>query len=476
MGKLKKLIVLLCVLVVACIATYALTQYEEEKEIIRNSDEIILQVNPEEVQTFAWEYGEENLSFHRSEDGKWLWDGDDAFPVDEEVMTDFLEKFQEFGATFAIEEVTDYSQYGLDEPECTINFSTADTEYTVKLGGFSKMDSQRYVSIGNGNAYLVGTDPLEDFQITIRDMINNDEVPNFEQTNKITFEGLAGYTVNYEEESTKSYCAEDVYFTGSLPLDTDRVEGYLDSVEGLSLTNYATYNATEEELASFGMDAPELTVTIDYTYENEDQVETTDTFTLYVSRDPSAAAEAETAEEDNEIEVKCYARIGQSPIVYEISQSLYNTLTKVSYNDLRHTDLIPADFEDITQIDITYEDNSYTLTTTLETVNEDGETEVVEAEDDDIHWYYDGEEISMDSFQSAVINLIADEFTEEKPTGKEEISVTFHLNNENFPTVTLQLYRYDGDDCIAVIDGEPTALIDRMYAVDLIEAVLAIVL
>ncbi len=76
------------------------------------------------------------------------------------------------------------------------------------------------------------------------------------------------------------------------------------------------------------------------------------------------------------------------------------------------------------------------------------------AEDDEIHWYYDGEEIDMDSFESAVINLIADEFTEEKPTGKEEISVTFHLNNENFPTV----------------------LIDRVYAVDLIEAVLAIVL
>ncbi len=476
MGKLKKLIILLCVLVAACLATFALTRYEEEKEIIRNSDEIILEVNPEDVQAFSWEYGEENLAFHRSEDGTWLWDEDDAFPVNEDVMRDFLETFQAFGATFAIESVADYSQYGLDKPECTIRISTADTEYTVTLGGFSKMDAQRYVSIGDGNAYLIGADPLEDFQITIRDMIDNDKVPTFEQVNTITFEGLAGYTVNYEEESTKSYCAEDVYFTGSLPLDTDRVEDYLDELEYLSLTNFATYNATEEELALFGMDAPELTVTVDYTYENGDQVETVDAFTLYISRDPIAAAEAEAAEEGDEIEVKCYVRIGESPIVYEISQSLYDILTKVSYNDLRHTDLISADFEDIVQVDVTYEETSYTLATTLETVNEDGETEVVDAGDDEIHWYYDGEEIDIASFKSAVINLIAEDFTEEKPAGKEEISVTFHLRNENFPSVKLQLYRYDGNDCIAVIDGEPTALIDRVYAVDLIEAFLALVL
>ncbi len=495
MNRSKKITILLCVLVAFCGATFALTQYEEEKEIIRNSDEIILAVNPEEVQTFSWSYTAQDeestdgdtLSFHRSEDGTWLWDGDDAFPVDADVMQEYLEKFQEFGVTFAIEEVSDYSQYGLEEPECTIHFSTADTEYTVKLGDFSKMDSQRYVSIGDGNAYLVGTDPLEDFQVTIRDMIDNDEAPQFDQATKIKFEGLAGYTVNYEEENTKSYCADDVYFTGDLPLDTELVEDYLDEIQGLSLSNYATYNVNEEELASFGLDAPELTVTVDYTIEpeEEDGDATAGTLTLYVSRDPVAVAEAEAAEaalaeapeaEVEEVTVPCYVRIGQSPIVYEISKSLYDTLVKVSYNDLRHKELIPVDFEDVTQVDITLGGEVYTMTTTPEIVNEDGETEVVEAEDDEIHWYYEGEEIDMSSFESAVFNLFADEFTEEKPTDIEEISAVFHLNNENFPTVTIQLYRYDGSDCLAVVDGESVALIDRTYAVDLIESVLAIVL
>lgn len=262
------------------------------------------------------------------------------------------------------------------------------------------------------------------------------------------------------------------------------VKSYVSSITGLNLSNYATYNATQEELEAFGMDSPELTVTVEYSVETGDDQEESGTFTLSVSRDPQAVAQAEAAEaavedgeEAEEVIIPCYLRLNESPIVYEISESLYNTLTKVSYNDLRHKDLLTAEFEDITQVDITIGEDAYTLTTLLEQTSQDGETtETAPAEDDEIHWYYNGEEIKTTSFKSAIINLIADSFTEEVPTQQEEISAVFHLNNENFPTVTLQFYRYDGSDCIAVVDGEPTALIDRVYVIDLIEAVLAIVL
>lgn len=40
----------------------------------------------------------------------------------------------------------------------------------------------------------------------------------------------------------------------------------------------------------------------------------------------------------------------------------------------------------------------------------------------------------------------------------------------------ISLYRYDGSSCLAVVDGVPTALVERSQVVDLIEAVNAIVL
>lgn len=50
------------------------------------------------------------------------------------------------------------------------------------------------------------------------------------------------------------------------------------------------------------------------------------------------------------------------------------------------------------------------------------------------------------------------------------------IPNENHPEVQIKLYRYDGSHCLAVVDGAPVSLVTRTSAVDLIEAVHAIVL
>lgn len=480
MKRSKKLIALLCVLAVVCVAAFAATSYEEKQEQIKTGGKTFLALDGEDVETVSWQYGEETLSFHRGEDGTWLWDEDDAFPVDDEKMASLLQWFQDLSAAFVIADVEDYGQYGLEDPECTITLGTEADTYTVTLGGYSQMDAQRYVSIGDGNAYLVKDDPLDDFEISIRDLIQNDQTPDWEQVQAITLSGQENYSIVWEADSGKSYVPADVYFAGDKPLDTTRVNNYLKALEDLTLTNYVTYNATSEELTSFGMDEPELTVTAGYTYLDGSDEET-GTFTLHLSRNPEALAEAQAAEaaqadgeEAETVEVPCYARVGDSPIVYEISESDYEALTKAAYNDLRHRELMPADFEIITQIDVTLDGNSYTLTTQPPETEEGEEAPGTDSEE--AIWYYDGEEIDIDDIQSAVAGLYADEFTEENASGKEEIAVTFHLNNEQFPTVTIQLYRYDGSDCLAVVDGESVALIDRVYAVDLIEAVLAIVL
>ena len=64
----------------------------------------------------------------------------------------------------------------------------------------------------------------------------------------------------------------------------------------------------------------------------------------------------------------------------------------------------------------------------------------------------------------------------EAPDQQEEISLTVHLDSERFPTVEIQLYRYDGTNCLAVVDGESVSLVPREQVVDLTEAVRAIVL
>ena len=40
----------------------------------------------------------------------------------------------------------------------------------------------------------------------------------------------------------------------------------------------------------------------------------------------------------------------------------------------------------------------------------------------------------------------------------------------------IRLYRYDGSNCLAVVDGAPVSLVTRSLVVDLVEAVHGIVL
>lgn len=465
MNRSKKLYILLGTLAVACAATFAVMQMEERKEQIKETGEIILELPGESVQSLSWQYKDESLSFHKEE--VWLYDADENFPVSEEKIHDLLEQFQAFGAAFIIEDVEDFGQYGLDEPVCTIHLSTREQTYEIKLGNYSKMDSQRYVSIGDGNVYLVKHDPLDEYDAVLSDLIDHDEIPSFDHVAQIQFAGAEEYSIIYQEDSTDSYNAGDVYFTQrdgkTLPLDTSKVDSYLRDITNLNPVDYVSYHVTDEELQAYGLNEPELTITVDYTSEGEDGKETEHTFVLYVSPDPEDRKAAEEAEEGEETEISAYIRVNESPIVYKVSSGSYKKLAAASYNDLRHPEVIWADFSDIRQIDISLEGNQYTLTS-----KKDG---------NEFIWsYQDNDELEISNLQSSLQDMTAEEFTDEQPTQKEEIGLTIHLDNENFPQVQIQLYRYDGNRCLAVVDGESVSLVERTAVVDLMEAVYAIVL
>ena len=482
MKRYKKLYALLGVLAVICGVTFGVSRYEQRKEEIKNSGEIIMELAAEDVTALSWEYDGTKLAFHKNE--TWLYDEDETFPVSEEKVNELLGLFESFGVSFIIEHVEDYGQYGLDDPTCSIHIETAEESYEVELGGYSTMDEQRYISIGDGNVYLVSTDPMETYGIELKDMILHDETPYMDQADNITFAGSENYSIIYQEESDDTYHEDDLYFVndenGRLPLDTDTVKSYLSSIGSLELSNYVSYNVTEEELSVYGLDDPELTATVQYMAPKEDaeddagkNEEEIKTFVLHISRSAEEKArvkEEESSEETDMLDdyeseeesVPAYVRVGDSQIIYEITETEYESLMAVSYNDLRHQEIFWADFDKVTQVDISLEGQTYTLIS-----KEEGEETV---------WFYGEEEITADDFRTALAALTAAEFKNEEIDDKEELSMTLHLNDENYPTVHIGLYRRDGDSCMAVVDGEPTALVTRSKVVDLVEAVNAIVL
>ena len=89
MRKATKLYMLLGVLLAVCVAAFAVSRYEEKKEQIKNSGEVILEIPTDSVTALCWTNDGGTFSFTKDE--AWVYDEDSAFPVDEEKIHDLLE-------------------------------------------------------------------------------------------------------------------------------------------------------------------------------------------------------------------------------------------------------------------------------------------------------------------------------------------------------------------------------------------------
>ena len=105
MKRSKRLLVLLGIFAVVCAVTVFVVKHEEKQENIRNSGEVVFEVDVEAVQSISWENESGAWSFHKED--SWLYDDDAAFPVDEEKINELISQFEAFSAAFISVEVTD---------------------------------------------------------------------------------------------------------------------------------------------------------------------------------------------------------------------------------------------------------------------------------------------------------------------------------------------------------------------------------
>lgn len=454
MKRSKRIIILAVILALLTAATLALNLYEGKQEQIRVSGQVIVQIPAAEVESVSWiNYKDETFSF-RKEAGQWIYEDDPSFPVDEEKIANVLTPFESYSASFIIEQVEDYGQYGLADPKLTLTINTPDRSFTLKQGGFSIMDSQSYIDIGDGNVYLVKESPEEYVETTLPGMLKHDDTPVLESASQITFSGAENYTISSKVENTNIENPEFSYYTTvggkTLSLDSEKVETFLGNVTLLRLMEYITYNASEQDLKAYGLDKPVLTITVQNKESGECHIEIGEVVT-----------EAET--EGQAATVSRYVRIGDSRIVYILSDYDYEKISAVSVDTFRHPEVIQADVTAISRMEVLLEGQTHTFLYTPPAEESQAGS-----------WSWNDTTIDISPVGQSLLALSADSFTQNTPKDKEEISLKLYTGEEL--TVTVQLYRYDGKTCLAVVDGQPVSLVPRASAMALVEAVQAIVL
>lgn len=454
MRRQRRLVVLLAVLVI-CIGAAVIISNTNFEEKMVGTETAIVDVESSDITSLFWNY-EEAVSF-TNEDGEWKYTEDENMPVDQELLGEIAENLSSIMSDKMVEEPQALSVYGLDDPAYTLSVSTADETVEISIGDESFTDGEVYISIGDDYVYLTDSALIDEISYKLFDLVQLDEVPEMEAVTEIAIEKDSPADIVYQENSGFGYSDAYTYYMKNgeeyQSLDNENTETFFSTLSEFSWEECVDYYAEESEIAAYGLDDPDAVVTISY----EDEDGETQQFIYEVAS----------------VDGSYYGRAQDSTVVCSISQDVYDTVVNASYDELRPEEVILLDWDTVDSIDIEIDGNTYTV-------------EIAHGgEDEDDTYTLNGEEVE---FGDVLDDLLAmtradDDELEEAGLGdaeagdnKEEISLTFHRNTEEYSTVELDLYQYNGTYCISVLNGEESNYVSRESVVSLKEAVNTIVL
>ena len=440
MKRQKNLLILLGVLAGLCAVILLVTGVQKHIDKITTVDKDIVDMDTDSVTKISWTSGGKTLTYEKTDD-VWQQSDDAAFPVDQEKLQELLQRFAPLNAGFEIGDVQDYGQYGLDSPEVTVTLTTADGDTVVKFGSYSTMDSKRYVTLGDGAVYLISDDVASELSTDRDKYLCADSVPAYDTITSITAAGKTTFTVQYLPDATPLYTDTYDYYAvdgdSYTALSTQKIKDFLSDMAALPTDDYATYRASQENLADYGMDTPTVTYTVQYTQDKTDG-----SFTLALGKKGDA----------------CYARMNDSEIIFKLTEEEYNDLTATGADALRPDEALSLDWDAVKSMAFTVDGATYT-------VEHKGDTFTI-----------NGDEVDFDAVKQAVDGLKISEYNRETTDKKQELAFTVTLDNKEHPELTVTIQQYDGENCLVTLNGTTLGFASRSNVVSLTEAVNAITL
>lgn len=431
------MIILLAILVVAIVAIIAERAFKQHIDKINTIDEEVFSLNQDDLKQVNVEYGNDEITLEKK-DNEWYYTKDDKFPVDQDYVSDMLSKFESVHASFIIDDVDDYSQYGLATPTATVNFTTEDGDSKITFGTFSTMDEKRYICVDDGSVYLIDEDILEDVSAKADDFLLRDKAYDYSQLKSLVATGDADANVVYDPDGKYSYTDEYDYYQVDgdehKALSESKISDYLNSLSSLDLTQYETYSATEKDLKKYGLDNPGLVIKLSGEVKSEDNEDETETKSQTIN----------FAKSDD----VAYVNFEGSSIVYTITSDDYDKMAEVGYAALRPSEVVNIDWTRVSKIKVKYGDETATIK--CEPDKKNGNTYTI-----------DDEKLDFVTATTTINGLKLTEVGDSYEKGEEELAIAIALNDDDNTVVKIGFYQYDGDSCIVTVDGKEVGLCDR---------------
>ena len=173
--KQRQMIGMLLALVVLAAAFLGIRQYNKNASsaasTTEDTQETVLDVNSDDITSFRYVYEGETYAFEKK-DETWYYTDDHSLNLNQERIKAMILKVAPLKADQVIENVTDMSQYGLADPERTIQYETADRSVIINVGNLNSMTSQYYIAFPSEmKVYVVATNVVTGFNHTLEDLV-----------------------------------------------------------------------------------------------------------------------------------------------------------------------------------------------------------------------------------------------------------------------------------------------------------------
>lgn len=500
------------------VKTYVAKQEEKENAEEEEEKTQVFSISSEDVQSIKFVIDKKEVTFEKNND-EWVKSDERDFPVDQDKLIEAIGSLNNVEADRVLDNVTDTTEYGLDDPTNTITITDKDGKETVlHVGMENASTSQYYVENGEDESkiYVVADSVFQPFMKTLYDYAKAGTFPVIDSStisNVTVDENDDSYTLT-KDDNTGLWNIQDK--DGAEKADSAKVSSLTSSIASIAYGSFVNYNC--KDLSEYGLDKPYGIITIDYqekveeksdssedgdaseenstdeqdTTEDKEDISATDS-----TEDKDDASAVDSTEEDTSVTDSSdtqtrmvnremtilvgdqsdddgrYVMVNNSKEIYTISNdtlSVFLGKTKedfwdmtVSYLSVNNLESLQAEYQGETHvIDVsreTSEDNSGDDSSTTSTTT--------------LSYQLDGTELDdstpFTTFYNKLINMTGQKRLTEKYENNNKSDFDVELEDVDGEKTKIDYYHYDTNFYAAVV-GQKVYLVNKMTVKELIDS------
>ncbi len=444
-----KLILLLTALAVLCGAWFAARGISRQRmEVLQEHPAqehfSIAAGTAEEIRAISWYYFGDAVNLRYDEkSGSWQNAEDALCPINQEAVVPLLEAASSLEASDVIEDVTDFAQYGLEDPAVEVAVAAAEGESIYSVGKSNSTGTWYVRRDGENKVYLETGTLASVFQTSLNELLalESFEVDPEEVTALAVRSEAGDYTLAKPEDIL------DLWYTDAFswfltrekaqPVETERAEELIRQAAEISLSDCVSWN--REEADKYGFDQPQAEVDITC---GDKQVRTLQ-FGSY----------------ENEF---VYVRLKDSALIYRIEGTILDGLLYPDVSAMQPLKPAALNWDLLESITFKLEEGTHEIACIHpeQTDPEDGEEPLTIYKEGSRT--LDSEKIA--SWLDQVHDLSAETRTDRQSGRGSLFTLIFHQNSMAFPQVKISFSVYSSVYHLCVVNDNEYYLVSRTAA------------